>query len=390
MRLKAGALQLVLFIGVLVCVLLMAFVLLISTKSQFQAKQNVLITLIKQGQNLPSTPPSHHWGLFEKSTQNPSFKKVKWKGLSLVGSTAEPKTALYLKDQGFPVVLAGNARIEGNAFLPERGIKRGNIRGLGYLGDYLVYGDQKQSRKSLPQLSPGSRDQLEDLYGDYSRGIRLTNIPAELSASYTEETQRIEGDMILLNNQKLKGNILVQASNKIIVGKRSELFGVVLIAPKIEIQSDVYGAFQAFATEQIQVGNRVELAFPSVLCVYQQSAPPEETVPPIKLALGEGSNIRGSLLYIERTGVEKIDHNPDIQIPENSRVDGQVYCQGSLDLQGQVNGIVYTSLFQTFQNGSNYINHLFNGQINRAALPEEYAGISIGNQNQKARAQWLD
>ena len=57
MRLKAGALQLVLFIGVLVCVLLMAFVLLISTKSQFQAKQNVLISLIKQGQNLPSTIP---------------------------------------------------------------------------------------------------------------------------------------------------------------------------------------------------------------------------------------------------------------------------------------------------------------------------------------------
>ena len=390
MRLKAGALQLVLFIGVLVCVLLMAFVLLISTKNQFQAKQSVLISLIQKGQALPSTSSNTYWGLYELSTQNPHFKNQEWKSQVLLGSPTNKATALYLTDQNFPVVLAGDAKIYGDAHLPERGIKRGNIRGLSYQGDYLIYGQEKKSTKALPALSPALKNQVEALFNGSLSGNRIHRLPAKLSVSFEEPAHLYESDVIVLERQKLNGHILIKASQKIIIKPEADLFGVVLIAPQIEIQSGVYGSFQAFASKHLSTGKQVELAYPSLLCVYDQTVPSKETVPPVKLEIGEESNLRGSLLYLQKTASTKIDRNPDILIPETTIIDGQVYCEDSLDLQGQVNGVVYTALFQTFQNGSNYVNHLFNGQINRSALPHQFAGIPIGNYNQKALVQWVD
>ncbi|MEX0313719.1 MAG: hypothetical protein AB3N18_06045 [Allomuricauda sp.] len=414
-KLQAGALQFVLFIGAVIAVLLLTFVLLHQTHSLFDKKTLKTIDLIKStdlalrqamGQKIQlndsvSIDLKHedgiktlaiksYWGIFEKYVVVSQFQKNRFIKTGLVGGGRdEDFSALYLKDNDRPMVIAGRTKITGNAYLPKQGIRPGSIRGQFYQYNRPVYGSVKQSSKTLPALDAELRNYIKQVqsqaFGMSGGNAVKFSSRLELTNSFKSPTQFIHGDALRLSGCNLKGNIVIMATHKIMVSNDSNLQDVLLIAPEIEIENRFSGRLQAVASNRIEVGNRVNLEYPSALIVDRGNRPnaKERRRPNIKIE--SGTVLKGIIAYLEKT--EENQFFPQVVISDKASVYGEVFCEKNLELKGDIFGNVTTNAFMAMENGSVYQNHLFGGTINTDFLPQQYVGLLLNKK--KAVAKWL-
>lgn len=414
-KLRAGSLQFVLFIGAVIAVLLLTFVLLHQTHSLFDKKTSKTIDLIKstdlalrqameqklrlndsvfidlkQEDGIKTTVIKSHWGIFEKYAVVSQFQKNRFSKTALVGGGMDQDfSALYLKDNDRPMVIAGKARITGNAYLPKQGIRPGSIRGQFYQFTRPVYGNIKQSTKTLPPIDSELRTNIQQMQSQVfgmsgNNNIRFSS-KLQLVNSFESPTQYVQGDVVLLSGCNLSGHIVVVATNKIIVSKDSNLQDILLVAPEIEIEDRFSGRLQAIASNRIKVGNRVNLEYPSALVVDRGSRPNHKDRRQPNIEIGSGTVLKGIVAYFERT--EENQFFPQILISEKASIYGEVFCEKNLELKGDVFGNVTTNAFMAMENGSVYQNHLFGGTINTEFLPEQYVGLMLNKE--KAVAKWL-
>ena len=415
-KIRAGALQFVLFIGTIIALLLMAFVLLSYSHQFFARNTDKVIELTKTADNLMQQAISQSgsdlaiiisnmedtnfqtemrrdfWGVFEKVDVWAKHQQKSFHKMALIGQgIREELPALYLKDAQRPLVIAGNAHIVGDAYLPERGIRPGNIGGNSYYRSRLVHGDIHRSNAELPRLHPQLQtivDQITDpLYQfpeetiSYRQGMEIRN-------SFANPTIIISGFQIDLEEAVLKGNIVIRAEDKIVVSSGTQLRDVLLVAPQIEFLPGFSGNIQAFANEKIIVGRNCELSYPSALVIQNtrfHKDPVNLREPDILIS--RDSELRGLILYLDKSTEKK--YGPQIKIDENSTLVGEIYCTHNLELKGQVFGKASVGSFISLENGGVYQNHLYNGRINSTKLPVQYAGLQMESNMHKSIAQWL-
>lgn len=420
-KIKAGALQFIMFIVVVIALLLAAFIILVHTHKQFNIQTDFILETIENANkgidyvlhnglslndslsiNLSDedyktvTVHRDYWGIFEKVIVISKIKTNTFRKVTLVGAVQSKtnRTALFLEDQNKPLVLVGNTKIEGVAYLPKQGVRTGNISGHSYYGEQLIYGATKPSGK-LPELSKEILDQIKglpkqvetidvDQFLDISEGKSYQNTffePLKVVYSNTD---------IHLVGVKLTGHIMVQSKTKIRVDPSSNLKDVVLVAPQIEIRDDVKGVFQAIASEEIKVGKNCELDYPSTLVLQEETKPstipkntsPNNETPVIKLE--KGSTLKGIIVYLGETK----NYKAQVFVDEQATVKGELYCNRNLELLGTVKGTVFNSGFMASKSGSSYQNHLYNGTIIVDSLAQEYKGVVFENLN-KGIAKWL-
>lgn len=424
-KIKAGALQFVLFIGVVIAVLLMAFMLLSHTHALFDKKTDVMVTVIKSADfglkmSLDKVIPLGDsikvenendvsieievkrtlWGIFEKRTVRAShLHTVQVKTVLIGGKDLNEMPALYVNDKRRPVIIAGDSKITGTAFLPEQGLKMGNIYGNSYNQSRLLYGRRKFSDSVLPRLSAELETQIKLLTKPnfVPLGEVLTRIPDKIVRnSFQSPTLIIRDRKIQLRDIQLVGNIIISASDKIIVESSANLQDVILLAPKIVIKDWVKGHFQAIASENISVGKKCELAYPTALVVNKKPNVIREEgteTKPIRndqprIYVDSYAEIRGVVLVLEEAKEQQFF--PQIKIDDNAKVIGELYCTKNLELKGRVNGSVSTDAFIALENGSIYQNHLYNGIINSTNLSKSYAGLFLrGRERNKKVMKWL-
>ncbi|WP_222984558.1 hypothetical protein [Flagellimonas meishanensis] len=416
-KIRGGALQFVLFIGALIAVLLMAFVLLSYSHILFKKKTDVTVELIQaadkgleysfgklwssnevlenpkdNGIGIQTKIQRNHWGILELRSASAQKGKLQFTKMGFVGQANENRPALYLKENQRPMVIAGDAKITGTAYLPERGIKMGNIQGYGYTKSQLIYGEKQRSTSKLPELDEAVTQQLKkttqfsfEPQGNevgYKKGMVVKN-------SFKEETQIIKGFLIDLELTQLTGNIMVWATNKIVVHSSAQLQDVILVAPHIQIQDGVSGNFQALASEQIAVGKNCLLDYPSVLAVQRPktySKEKDQSNTP-NIFLEKGTSVSGMVVYLDEN--EENGLRAHIKIEENAQVLGEVYCTQNLELKGSVVGSVTTNALVALENGNIYQNHLFHGRIDAPSLPSEYAALPLADQPANQVMKWL-
>ncbi|WP_411032223.1 hypothetical protein [Spongiimicrobium sp. 3-5] len=417
-KIRAGALQFVLFIGAIIAVLLMTFVLISHVHTRFNKKADLTTAVIKRTNdgfnplqtadlpdntilgmapgdesNITVTTNTEYWGVFKKRTATGIFKKVKFIKTAFIGKAFKDiPPALYIKDTNRPLVIAGKSKIIGDAHLPQQGIRMGNIGGNGYRYSNLIFGNKKVSSAMLPKLDVALLKNIENCLES------VTNLAADvvelgpglmLKNSFDEKTQYILGDIIELENMHLAGNVIISATEKILVTPTATLQDVLLIAPEIHIKDGVNGNFQAIANNRIRVGKNCRLAYPTALVVkYTEKRKKENKHKDIpNIEVGARSDIRGVLLHLEET--EERLYSPQIKIEENARITGEIYCTKNLELKGEVIGKVTTETFIALENGSIYQNHLYMGQINSTLLPDTYAGLSGREAEEVNVMKWL-
>jgi len=416
-KLKAGSLQLVTFIVVVIALLLSAFVILIHIHKQFRIKTNHVIETVglvdkginyalqKENINADTVSLSLYeddykslevyksfWGVFEKVYTKAKIKNTVLTKMALVGSKRDQKkqTALVLKDNNKPLVLVGKTKIEGKAYLPKRGVKSGNIAGASYYGENYIYGEMALS-KSFPKIDKTLLTQIKALckgVGTNNKEIEYIDLYASKKHvnSFENPLQLIYSTTeIRLSNVEISGHISVQSQAKIIVDASSKLTDVILIAPVIEIRNNVKGVFQAFATDRIGVAEHVSLSYPSALVLYRDYVK-DESNKPYMIYVGNHSEMNGNIIALGASLPN--NYEAQIKINTNALIKGSIYCEQNLELRGTVFGTVYTNNFIIKEDNSIYQNHLFNARISSADLESEFVNLLI-EQSDKGIAKWL-
>ncbi|CAL2063773.1 hypothetical protein [Tenacibaculum sp. 190524A05c] len=408
-KIQAGALQYVLVIAIIIFIILLSFVQLVQVQQRLSVKNSLYkeailnttngfkfvtksqlgdrseISVKFSGNPKETTEIAKgSWGVFDLIKVSSKVNKEFFQKIALIGNYSKTQKAIYLTDNNTPLVVVGNTKITGTAYLPKRGIKRGNIGGNSYYGNVLVNGATRVSSSSL------------------SLNSRLKNLNNFSASSFdSKEIQLKEGDKLVqsfnretliyrdylpikLQDISLQGNIIVQSQSKIIVSRDSELLDIILIAPEIIIESGTKATFQAIATKRIEVGSNVQLAYPSYLAVTYKSTKIEENH---GVFIGENCLLKGGVCFLQKESKER-NLEPQIKIDISTKVIGEVFCQGNTEILGTVHGEVSTNNFITKQLGTRYINHLYNAVINSRELPDEFVGVT-GDSNKKGVAKWL-
>lgn len=424
-KLKAGALQYTIFVSVLILLLVSAFITLVYLQQKLRVKASFFQETVYQATmgfdyvathgipyeeelelNFNEEVESNiilikkHWGIFDVITSKSSVKNEFFQKTSLTGGFTSNKEALYLKENNKPLVLVGNTEIRGNVALPRQGVKRGNIAGNSYYGSQLIYGNTRLSTSQLPMIA--NKEYIKQLSNGNFLNDNITHFELEENLqkvqSFDESTLLYQSNgSVNLQFVKLTGNIIIRSTTKITISKSAVLKDVILIAPKIEVYDNVRGNFQAFATEQINIGKQCSLEYPTALTIIEKAVPivnsEQESITANtqlqttnQITINYNSTVKGIVTYLSES--TQNNYKPQIILEEIATIVGEVYCERNFELKGTVKGMVYTDSFVATQFGSVYINHIFNGRIIATELPEEYCGLQLPKTKTNV-AKWI-
>ncbi|SHH87909.1 hypothetical protein [Flavobacterium defluvii] len=424
LKLKSGALQFTVFIAVLIALLLAGLVLYAYTfiymKEQskgaienIQISDNGIQYLLEQKElNTDTTKidflqkenqmiKTHlsQWGVFQKGIVTTQFRKKKFIKTAIIGSLiiADKSPTLFLQETHNALTVVGSTKIKGIAYLPTQGVNSGYIAGNSYYGTQLIYGQIEKSTSELPKPEKNFLDAVNFYLKDYkienqTDFINL-NSAARITNSFKEKTKGFYSqNAITLENKTISGNIIIKSETAIKIRKTALLNDIILIAPIIEVEDETIGNFQAIASKKIILGKKCNFSYPSALLLFQDNKnsvtdnTTSNTLSENQIFVGEGSIFRGCVTYIQTK--ETSDFQTQIVLEKDSRIKGQVYCNGNLEIKGKVSGSVYTKQFVANQAGSIFMNHIYNATIENETVPEIYGGIIL-EQEPKTVLKWL-
>jgi cytoskeletal protein CcmA (bactofilin family) len=418
-KIKAGALQYVLVISVIIAIIIVAFISLVYlqqrmnikhqfTKEAIAAVQLSFESLKQQKVRYNLKTPIHfydnetavttlikkHWGIFDLAIGNSKVGNEFFQKIGLLGVQKSQRDALYLKDNNNALVLVGKTKITGAVSLPKQGVKSGNIAGVSFYGDPLINSTRKASTRSLPQIQ--NIEFVKDFYQNHVTD-KIKNMELEdgvkLHQSFTKNTGLYAANKpILLKNISLSGNIVVSSKTAIVVEASANLEDIILIAPKIRIEKNTTGNFQAIAKKSIEVASGCTLHYPTALILLNENdhslqALSRDEQEREEIHISKNTLVKGMVVYCSDNNTSS--YKTQIQIDDSAVVQGEVYCAKNLALQGSVFGSVYTNHFIVKKSGGVYVNHLYNAIINAKKLPIQYVGLLIENESNSV-AKWLN
>jgi len=323
------------------------------------------------------------WGFFtvamSRAFSNSLGLPQQFQRLALLGQPLKnDSTALYLVEMNKPLSLCGKTEIRGTAYLPRAGVKRAYISGQSYIGQRLIYGEKKRSKRYLPTLDFGFLDVLYQV-----PSTSRSELPAQLMQSFNKEAAYFSGSSFLLEGMELKGRIVIQAADEIRVTADCVLEDVVLLARKIVIDAGFQGRLQAIATDSLLVGKGCRLDYPSVLCLWDK----ENTASVDLLELDDLSEVNGGILVRDDFPGK---YPVKVQLEDSVAVHGVVFVDGVVELKGVVEGSVHTKSFVLKTASSIYDNHLLNATIDVTKRSPYFLGPKYLEEASWRIAVWLE
>jgi len=344
-------------------------------------KEEEIIDLFAKGKDSVRIKRDY-WGVYELISvtafqNNQSRTQTILSGYPPKGDYA---SALYLSDHRRPLSLTGNTLIKGKAFLPEAGVKRAYIQGQGFTGVQLVQGSIQQSKEQLPTLNTAQQDYLTQLV---SIASNQENEIEDTIHSFHLPTIAWQVQSKALAGVVLKGNIILRSEQALSIPSSCTLEQVIVIAPKITIQSGFKGQLQCFAKDTLIVEPNVTLSYPSSLLV-------SSTALRSYIVLSSNSTLYGHIGMIHTT--QEKEAKAFLHIEQGATVYGAVYADAFVTLQGKIYGHASVNKFFLKTRTSIYENYLLNGIIDYSKLPKTHVNGSIFNnaeKNNQQVVQWV-
>ncbi|MCL6220597.1 hypothetical protein [Zunongwangia pacifica] len=397
-RLNANALYVVLIIGVLVAILLGSFLLLAHHQRLFQLKSfntsknisalhQAFFTYPESKDGLKNT--SDYWGAFRKvQIEDEDHQLVK--AALLCGKKDSVYPSLYLEDHHSPLVLAGKSSLEGRLELPDGYWKPGAVNGRYFSGTTTI--KRINPSAEMPPINFEWRRYVEGLLqGNNVESKKLNLVRNQLNNSFLEPVNLIQSHGGIFLQAELIGNIIVRDDVGIKVSANSKLQDIVLVAPHITIEKGFKGTIHCIANH-IEIENNVLLNYPSSLVVIEDE---EKTAINdgiyTDIIIGENTLLSGFVVFLNNNSNLYDNRNVDISLGTNSRLVGDVYSQGYLELKGEVIGSIYTSYFMyASDRGGKYINYLYDSRISLNELKTHYIGsLPLQRTTDYIVASWL-
>jgi hypothetical protein len=332
-----------------------------------------------------------YWGIYQVIKSTARWKNYEIIKTALVGTdlATSEAVAMYVADKDRYLSFSGETDITGTCYFPKLGVRMAYIEGRSFTGNKLVKGEIKTSAKELPALQHNVlgvnlayfRDTIP--MGDSLISFKEIMGMDSLERSFTGSTITIHSPgPVTLDHISLKGNIRVLSSKSIYVSKNFKADNIIIYAPSIYFERGFIGNLQAFAQDTIIAGEDCEFTYPSCLGLIN------ENINGIYLALKENTVLAGSIFIYQEN---KATNVPYLKLSEHTIVHGQVYCPGTVEFRGKIEGSLYCHSFALKTFSAYYENHLLNVTIDRSALSDYYSGSFLLPVYKYAKnIQWLN
>lgn len=409
MKLKAGILPLALSICLIMAALCSALLLLsyyhnisqVDYRIRQQLKHNVEsgIAYCLATPKGSSTEILQDWGLiqlFENQEDSIFIKRSLWgifelaqvkaiKGrwtesrTAFLGVLPDAMPALYISDQQRPIQIAGDAKITGDAFLPEAGIRAGYINRQGYGKSQLIFGEVKKSSPTLPALNTKAND-LEGWLRNAVTSATIEEISADTFFTFSANEYQVHTSNKLVRvYQALRGQLIIYSTKEVIVEPEAKLEKIIIYAPKITIKRGFIGNLQVFASDTLFIEDNVELLYPSAAGIITNQGSS-------LIEIGKGTHIAGHVFSI---GQQAFNNQAIVKISSEADISGSVYANGFVELSGEIKGSLSASKLLVQTSSATYENFLFNGKIDRNKLPDAFAFSSVFYSGKRTIVEWL-
>jgi len=311
---------------------------------------------------------------------------------------ATDRYALYMADEYHPLSIAGKTRIEGDAYLPEAGIRKAYIENQAYAYEELLFGGMlHQSTPSLPPLDEAVLKRLT-AYLEPDMENAATDAMQDWLSVYAADSIRptFSGAALVLHSRdsmavdalSITGKAVLLADSAITVSATASLENVLLFAPVIRFADGFRGRLQAFARDSIMVGRSCTFDYPSALGVVHvpEDSVVLETQPLIRM---DSASVLNGLIFSYFPGSDQ--YLAKVTLGKETVVNGQVYADGLLELQGTVNGMTLCRRFTLLTPTSLYENFVLGGVMDLTGLSPHYAGSPLLNSGRLGKVMtWLD
>ncbi len=326
------------------------------------------------------------WGVFDVATawayEGPDT--LQYTFLKGKVPTPDERFALYLADEQRPLSLSGQTRIQGDAFLPEAGIRKSYIENEAYAYEEVVHGGSMQvSNATLPEMDGKIIAQLWDYLQPVDSAAWTANavnwfensMTDPLTRLFTNDYSILHGpDTVVIDRQTLSGHVIIIADQTMIITANAKLDNVLLFAPCIRFEQGFRGRLQAFARDSLTVGRDCRFDYPSALGLV--NIPTDslflEFQPIMRI---DSASVVNGLVFSHFPGGDQL--LAKVVIGKEVVVHGQVYADGLLELQGQVSGMTLCRRFTLQTSSSLYENFILNGVMDITALSPHYVGSPL-------------
>lgn len=330
-----------------------------------------------------------YWGLFEVNAARAIFRTAEHELSCIRGRRPARDYCLYLADNGNPLVVCGNNAINGNALLPKAGVKRGTISGYHYSGGSYVNGRIDQSSADVPAIPGEMLSQLNAwLDSDFSEDqiVVYKDLPErELDVPFTKEAVLVSSNSaVYLDGVRLSGNVILSSSKRIEVSSNAVVKNCLLIAPHIKVDAGFEGKLHLVCGDSCEIGKGSKLRYPSSISMIYD----DNRSNPGFIYLDEQSLVQGGVLLYQEVPTLAA---PKIIVSQTAHVDGLVYSNAMIQLEGSVHGQVVSRGFFLKTTSATYENHLLNSEIAVHELDSSFVfPLAVeGDDANQSVAAWL-
>lgn len=394
-KIRANALQFSMLISVIVLLLISSALLLYQLQKENKERISLYHKQVQAVNHLMLANYTHknlqqpyysneavvkavtYWGAYRLIMASYESNKFNIRKCGLFGGNIKgnPYPTLYLEDNEMPMVIAGNSSLEGKVSLPSGYLKKGSINGNYFQGSLEI--KPSNSDHSLPRLDPNWLNYIDNTLDKNHVISPFTKKEDSLIKSFKGPYPNLVGfkEFLKRNNHSLLGNQILFDSDQIIIEDYMNLNNVVVVSPSVLISKGFSGSIHVVANN-IKVESNVDLIFPSSLVSKISN---DQLSTDTGISIDTESKIEGNIIFLNKRN--KTERVSNIIVSSGVNIKGNIYCQGYLDFQGNMEGTIFSKYLLSENQGGKYLNHLFNGNIESLKNDDNYVGLPLMESN---------
>lgn len=331
-----------------------------------------------------------NWGMFNYYIVRAVKNGKSLQRSFLAGSEIKKKLpAIYLADNIRSLKIARNTIIRGTVYSPKGRIKDANISsGQENSNTKPFKGKLIESNKQLPELKDQLKNSQYDELVTFENEKQIDKLPFDSLFSFNQPTSRFSQSIPIYLEHNLRGNIIIESRDSIIVRNTSNLENVILKAPFIRFEIGFSGTVQVYAEDGVVLEESVQLQYPSSIYLHDHSRVTERTDTTV-IHLQEKASVLGGVLL--RSESPDFRNLIKLNIEKNATIVGLVYNEGETQVRGTILGSLITRKLYLNTESSSYENHLLDGEININKVPEYfiYPDWLKGYAKNEKKLKWL-